>query len=324
MLIANPIYDVVFKSLMEDVEIARGIISTLIGEEILDLQLRPTDASIRIEGRTPPLTIYRLDFVAVASSKEKGTRKVLVEVQKAKLGSEVRRFREYLAKQYATPEVSTAPDGGRLVSDPPIIAIYILGFDLGDGVPAYCKVDRRYVDVINGGHAAVSDAFVEALSHDMYVVQSRRLSHTARNDLERLLAVFAQADFANEDSQQTIEFPDRLSKVKNRLFNRILRQLGKLAADSETRKRMDAEDRSYAEFEVILQKNSEELKAKMAAITVEKEEALRREAEERRQKEDAFRQKEAERRQKEAVIEKAVQALVSKGVPESEVRKMFS
>jgi hypothetical protein len=34
MLIANPIYDTVFKYLMENLDIAKGIISTIINEEI--------------------------------------------------------------------------------------------------------------------------------------------------------------------------------------------------------------------------------------------------------------------------------------------------
>jgi hypothetical protein len=34
MIIANPIYDVVFKYLMDDAEIAKGIISRIIGEQL--------------------------------------------------------------------------------------------------------------------------------------------------------------------------------------------------------------------------------------------------------------------------------------------------
>ena len=39
MKIANPIYDVVFKYLMEDSKIAKLLISTIIGEKILTLDL---------------------------------------------------------------------------------------------------------------------------------------------------------------------------------------------------------------------------------------------------------------------------------------------
>jgi len=37
MIIANPIYDVVFKHLMDDIDIAKGVISTIISQEIVTL-----------------------------------------------------------------------------------------------------------------------------------------------------------------------------------------------------------------------------------------------------------------------------------------------
>ena len=43
MEIANPIYDVVFKYLMEDNDIARLIISTIIKKEIVSLEFRPQE-----------------------------------------------------------------------------------------------------------------------------------------------------------------------------------------------------------------------------------------------------------------------------------------
>ena len=41
MVIPNPIYDVVFKYLMEDLESAKIILATLIGENIINLQFEP-------------------------------------------------------------------------------------------------------------------------------------------------------------------------------------------------------------------------------------------------------------------------------------------
>ncbi|MCX6580294.1 MAG: hypothetical protein NT166_08920 [Candidatus Aminicenantes bacterium] len=49
MLIANPIYDTVFKYLMENLKVAKGIISTIIDEEILTLDLAWQPRSIPIE-----------------------------------------------------------------------------------------------------------------------------------------------------------------------------------------------------------------------------------------------------------------------------------
>ena len=43
MLIANPIYDVVFKYLMDDSKIAKLIISSIIAEEIEELVFKPIE-----------------------------------------------------------------------------------------------------------------------------------------------------------------------------------------------------------------------------------------------------------------------------------------
>ncbi|HMY65928.1 MAG TPA: hypothetical protein PL163_04710, partial [Leptospiraceae bacterium] len=105
--IANPIYDTVFKFLMEDLDIAREFIGEIIHEEILSIQVRPQESTAsveRTERKTKPeenisfFTVYRLDFLAEIRTKE-GPKKVLIELQKAKLSSDIMRFRRYLGSQ---------------------------------------------------------------------------------------------------------------------------------------------------------------------------------------------------------------------------------
>ena len=43
VIIANPIYDVVFRYLMDDNKIAKLMISKIIGEEIVELDFQPTE-----------------------------------------------------------------------------------------------------------------------------------------------------------------------------------------------------------------------------------------------------------------------------------------
>jgi len=75
MHIANPIYDVVFKYLMEDNRIAKLMVSSIIGEEIDELTFLPQEFVRDIEGADKAnslcknstkmgLTVYRLDFSA--------------------------------------------------------------------------------------------------------------------------------------------------------------------------------------------------------------------------------------------------------------------
>jgi hypothetical protein len=63
MRIANPIYDVVFKYLMSDNRIAKLLVSSIIGQEVISLELRPTEFSTTVSGiYQERWTVYRLDF----------------------------------------------------------------------------------------------------------------------------------------------------------------------------------------------------------------------------------------------------------------------
>lgn len=60
MIIANPIYDVVFKYLLEDVEIAKALLSNILGEEVEHLELKPQETAIERSGGG--ISILRFDF----------------------------------------------------------------------------------------------------------------------------------------------------------------------------------------------------------------------------------------------------------------------
>mgnify|MGYP001182393573 FL=1 len=95
--IANPIYDVVFKYLMEDAKVAKLLLSAIIGEEVTVLEFLPQESALESKNRS--LTVYRLDFSAKIKTDE-GLKNVIIEVQKAKFPSDIIRFRKYLGEQY--------------------------------------------------------------------------------------------------------------------------------------------------------------------------------------------------------------------------------
>ena len=76
MLLANPIYDVVFKYLMEDTEIARGLLSKIIGEEIIDISVQPQEYAGRSDKFE--VIILRWDFKATIKTKAGKQKKVLI------------------------------------------------------------------------------------------------------------------------------------------------------------------------------------------------------------------------------------------------------
>ena len=97
MLIANPIYDVVFKYMMEDLKVAKTFISAIIGEQVQKLDFCPQEQTTKYKEGS--LTVVRMDFLARIKTAE-GYKSVIIEMQKALLSSDLRRFRRYVGSQY--------------------------------------------------------------------------------------------------------------------------------------------------------------------------------------------------------------------------------
>ena len=103
--IANPIYDSVFKHLMENLEIARGLIERLLGVEILDLTPQPIELTDRqaagVGDAQALMRVFRIDFSATIKQADGRQHKVLIDLQKAGKCEAVSRFRNYLSRHYA-------------------------------------------------------------------------------------------------------------------------------------------------------------------------------------------------------------------------------
>ena len=69
MIVANPIYDIVFKYLMEDERIARTILSALLKKEVTDVKVRRNEYS---NSNRENLSIFRINFGATIQV-ERGT-----------------------------------------------------------------------------------------------------------------------------------------------------------------------------------------------------------------------------------------------------------
>jgi len=68
IIIANPMYDTVFKALMEDRDNARYFVETIIDEEIVEIDFAKNDYVYYVqadrENKSKKLKIVRMDFVA--------------------------------------------------------------------------------------------------------------------------------------------------------------------------------------------------------------------------------------------------------------------
>ena len=101
IIIANPIYDSVFKFLMEDERAAKVLLSALLKQEVRDLKMRHNEYTNIQQTR---ISLFRLDFSARIHDAAGKEQLVLIELQKTWLATETLRFRQYLGVQYLDKE----------------------------------------------------------------------------------------------------------------------------------------------------------------------------------------------------------------------------
>jgi hypothetical protein len=266
MLIANPIYDLAFKYLMENLDIAKGIVSTIIDEEILHLDFQAQESIIKLPSK---FTFYHLDFIARVRDKQGKSKDVLIELQKTNVLFDILRFRRYLGSQYRKEEDVIQPDGSSAKEPLPIVTIYFLGFSLSETLPAVVKVDRQYIDVLSGKRIEERNDFIECLTHDSYVIQIPRLELEMKNRLEYVLSIFKQERLVKGDNR----LKDYAYEIKDELVQKILKQLTKAAADNDLLEQMEMEELAQHEYETAVAPLERKLKKHEKAIE-EKEKTI--------------------------------------------------
>ena len=284
MEIANPIYDVVFKYMMEDNAVAKLLVSSIIGEKIVSLEPKPQESTKekdRDKDKFPDsLTVYHLDFSAKIKTSE-GHRVVLIEMQKASLYTDIMRFRGYLGQQYINESNKVqGKDGSDEAMQ--IFSIYFLGDDLKICDTPVLSVFPEVRDVATQQIVKMKSGFIESLNHKCWIVQISCLKKRRRNELELLLSAFDQSNRDGNNKHILNVEEDEIPEKYRPLFRRL-----KMAASSKEVKRLmkkedddlrylkdmarDAENRVAKEKdEVIAQKD------KVIAQKDKENEALRR------------------------------------------------
>ena len=242
MIIANPIYDVVFKRLMENERIAKFLIGTLLNRKIKTIQVRPQEFTY--ENELAGLRIFRLDFIAIIETKTGEERKILIEIQKAYEELDLMRFRNYLAEQYKKKDNL---NGEELIL--PITTIYILGFKLPEIESACFHIERQYKDLIDNKILDKRNRFIESLTHDSYVVQVKKIGKRYQSKLDKLLSVFEQRNFIG-DSEILKDYNYDVDLAEVKLMAELLYQTG---ADSETRKQIAAEQEAWRSVNALME-----------------------------------------------------------------------
>ena len=270
--VANPLYDAVFKYLMEDDRIAKTILAALLKKKVIDVKIRRNEYANLT--RRESISMFRIDFAATVLDGDNKPHLMLIELQKTWLPTETLRFRRYLALQYNNEENMLKEEHEKYAI--PMVAIYLLGHRVG-------KIEEPVIYVNHHAYnydgkkveEGIPDPFVESLQHDSIIVQIPLLHGRVNNRLEKVLCLFDQTNVA--DNKKVIKVDDKQFEGDNDM-EYIVRRLQSAAADPDMRYQMNAEDEFFKELEardsLIMEKDGQ-LKEKDGQLK-EKDEMLRK------------------------------------------------
>jgi len=281
---------------------AKYLISTILECDILSL-VPNTQERTYIKPEVSDISLFRMDYSATIVTKEEGEQKVLIEVQKALHFGDILRFRGYLGSEYIHSKL-------------PIITIYILGFNLNIDSPAFIARPDCF-DLRTKEKIAVTDDFVNKLTHKAYFIQTQRIAKSYNTRLEKLLAVFEQVNFIDSGKIRKTFNLDNIEPELTEMVN----MLKFLAADESTKKELNDEEWYLKEMDMrfgVYDRRLLEAKREVEERIKETEEH-KREAEERKKEAEEHKKEITE---KDHMLNENAKAFKRLGMKSDEISKM--
>lgn len=319
--VANPIYDCVFKFLMEDERIAKTVLSALLKKEVVSVEMRRHEHPNVTRDK---ISMFRIDFAAQVKEDDGTVRLILIELQKTWVDTETLRFRRYLAAQYNAEE-NMVKDGELKGYAVPMISVYLLGHRVGDIDKAVVYVTHNAYDydgkVVEGG---MQDPFINSLIHDSIIVQIPLLHGKINNRLDRVLSVFDQSQ--RDAKNQQIVCLDEKEYAGDSDMMYILHRLGLAAMDADVRQEMNDEDEFYSVLEARdtqVMKLNEQLTEKKKQLNEQKAQLNEKQAQ-LNEKTVRLAEAEAQLKEQKSQVKALVKAMVGNGMTIEAVAKMMN
>lgn len=307
-LIANPLYDVVFRYMMEDNRVAKLFVSAVIDQQVEALTFRPTAFSDKIGGDRG-ITVIRMDFHARIKQEDGSEKVVIIELQKAKFYYQMMRFRNYLGKQYQNKSHFIEATKTAL----PVFPVYILGEAFTQEKIPVIRICREYIDPATESTIAERHPFIEALTHDAVVIQTPHIAGSRRNRLEKFLSIFDQTTISDEKGHilalDEQGFPED--------YRLVVRRLNKALQTPEIESNMEVEDQMLNELHYRDQQLAESKKQIAEQQQRVEEQKKRAEAEQQRAEEEKRRADEADQ-----ALHQTVLYLHNSKVPVEEIARI--
>jgi len=298
LIIPNPIYDVVFRYLMEDPDSAMIVLSTLINEKIKKLHLEPITHSEKNENQSKieiqdPKTkddiyLFHLDFTAVVELPDGSEELIMIELQKASEPDDIFRFKRYISKNFQRKQEKEITDPKtqaiETINKPiRLIPIFILNFRIENEInDLLIKTSRIKTGVFKNKNLQKHNEFIDNLSYDIWVVQLPNLHNVVEDDYKNdeykkklfiLLKLFDQKSKVrdNEHRLRIIRkfFPGFLDRVIKRIQAASINNPNleeQMFAEDEYLKTLIKRDNKISYLEELLDKKDKALEDKDKAL----------------------------------------------------------
>ncbi len=310
--VVNPIYDTVFKYLMQDEKVAKVLIGNILKTKVVSIQMNNNEYSAMLpDGKK----IFKLDFSATILDKSGKHQLVHIEVQKALEEGEIMRFRSYLGaiymdqtKKYQESIKNPKTNEETIVEHPlPIHSIYILGHELGDGLDKSVMHGENIFRDEEGNIIQIpaNNDYINGLTHTITFVIAPLTKKNVKTHLDRLLTIFSDT----APNSQFIELDEYYDDSDD--YRTIMRVLQKASADKQLRGDLDLEqyawnnqikmERRISEMGIKLSQMDEQLSQKLAQLS-QKEALLTQQEAQLTQKDAQLSQQEAQLTQKDAQL----------------------
>lgn len=292
-IIPNPIYDVVFKYLMEDIESARIFLSTLLNEKIIHLQFAPISHAQKIaeedlENQDREIRLFHLDFTAVIELPNGKREMIMIELQKANVPGDIFRFKRYISANFQKKQleeiINPHTQAVESIEQPiRLLPIFILNFRIEKEInDLLIKTNRIKRGIFKEKELTGENEFIDNLSYDMWIIQLPNLDNVKTKDYidnEYKRNVYALLKLFDQKAQQPEDrhrlklirdlFPGFLERVINRLKSADANQPDleeQMHVEDEYLKELTRRANAISFYKQALEKKEEELEKKDSLI----------------------------------------------------------
>ena len=322
MLIANPIYDTIFKFLMDDNESAKIILSTLLNVDIEELTATSTIQSYlgEDEKNWGFGKLSHLDYAAQVLKPDGSKENILIELQKADLPSDFYRFRLYITEKFKKSHSTIKKENTTIHTPLKFIPIFILNFEIENEIcDLVIQTNKMVKGVLKDTILQNPVSFLDDLMYDLTIVQIPHITNidvekikddAHKLELYKLFKLFDQnAKTQNDDYKLEIKekIPSKYTRLVKRLQHEHLNSF-------EIKNQLIEEDTRILDIKNMLnqkiqfQKNIEEKEKTI----VEKEKTIEEKEKTIVEKEKTIEEKEKTIEEKEKTIEKIEKTIEEK------------